>query len=349
MPRPYTLAGDAGRWQTMTSYIARRLLYAIPVLLGISVFTFAFLRVSGDPCVAILGERYTRARCVEVTARYGLDQPPWVQYGRYLGRLAAGDMGSSILTKRPVVAEIRQSFPATIELALAAMLVSVLVGVPLGIVAAARHNSAVDLASMVVALVGVSMPVFWLGLMLIYVFAARLGLFPTGGRLTTGVSIEALTGLYVLDSVLTGNWATLRDALHHLALPALALSTIPAALIARITRSAMLDVLGQDYIRTARAKGLAERAIIGRHALANALLPVVTVIGLQTGFLLSGAVLTETIFSWPGTGRWIVAAIRANDIPVVQGGVLVFATVFVVINLAVDVSYAWLDPRIRYR
>jgi peptide/nickel transport system permease protein len=227
------------------------------------------------------------------------------------------------------------------------MTLAVLVGVPLGVAAAWRHNSVLDLGSMVVALVGVSMPVFWLGLMMIYLFAFRLEWFPTGGRLGPGVEIETVTNLYVLDSILTSNWAALRDALHHLALPAIALSSIPTAIIARITRSAMLDVLGQDYIRTARAKGLRERVVVGRHALANALLPVVTVVGLQTGFLLSGAVLTETIFAWPGMGRWVVTAISSNDVPVVQGGVLVFATVFVLANLLVDLSYGWLDPRIR--
>ncbi len=332
----------------MPTYIARRLLYTIPVLFGITLFTFAFLRVTGDPCTALLGEHYTPARCEEVRIRYGLDQPLHVQYARYVSKVVSGDLGRSIVTKRPVASELKDVFPATVELALAAMTIAVLVGIPLGVLAAARHNSALDLVSMVAALVGVSMPVFWLGLMLVYVFAFRLGLFPTSGRLSTGVELRTITNLFVVDSFLTGNWPALRNALHHLALPALALSSIPAAFIARITRSAMLDVLGQDYVRTARAKGLSERVVIGRHALANALLPVVTVIGLQTGFLLAGAVLTETIFAWPGMGRWVVHAIPANDVPVVQGGVLVFATVFVMANLVVDISYAWLDPRIRF-
>ncbi len=333
----------------MGTYVLRRLLYALPVLAGISVFTFAFLHVSGDPCTAILGERYTPARCEEVRLRYGLDQPFVVQYVRYVRRVLSGDLGRSILTKRPVGSELREHFPATVELSLAAMTIAILVGIPLGTAAAAHHNSALDLGAMVVALVGVSMPVFWLGLMLIYVFAFQFGWFPTSGRISIDSALQTRTNFVLLDSLLSGDLTAMLDALHHLALPAIALSTIPAAFIARITRSGMLDVLGQDYVRTARAKGLAERAVVLRHALRNALLPVVTVIGLQIGFLLAGAVLTETIFAWPGVGRWVVHAIQANDIPVVQAGVLVFATVFVLVNLAVDVSYAWLDPRIRFQ
>jgi peptide/nickel transport system permease protein len=320
----------------------------LPVLLGITVLAFALLRVTGDPCAALLGERYTVARCEDIRERYGLNRHPVIQYASYLRTTLSGDLGRSILTKRQVTSELKIVFPATVELALAAMTIAVLVGIPLGVVAAARHNSLVDLSSMLVALIGVSMPVFWLGLMLVYVFAFKLGWFPTGGRIDPDMALETHTNLYVLDSLLTGNLGALRSALHHLVLPALALSTIPTAIIARISRSAMLDVLHQDYIRTARAKGLAELSVIGHHGLSNALLPVVTVIGLQTGFLLSGAVLTETIFAWPGMGRWIVNAVSSNDVPVVQAGVLVFATVFVLANLVVDVSYAWLDPRIRY-
>jgi len=333
----------------MTSFIARRLLLAIPVLFGITLFTFSFLKLLGDPCAALLGERYTPQRCVEIRAQFGLDDHPVVQYARYLRTTLSGDLGRSVLTRREISSEVKTVFPATVELALAAMTLAVLAGIPLGIVAAARHNSPTDLGAMLVALIGVSMPVFWLGLMLVYVLAFRLGWFPTSGRLSSGVELQSVTGLYVVDSLVTGNLAALWDVLHHLALPALALSTIPGAIIARITRSAMLDVLGQDYIRTARAKGLRERVVVMRHALANALLPIVTVIGLQTGFLLSGAVLTETIFAWPGMGRWVVNGISSNDVPVVQAGVLIFATVFVLVNLVVDLSYAWLDPRIRVR
>lgn len=332
----------------MLAFLARRLLLTVPVFFGITLFAFALLRVTGDPCAALLGERYTPDRCEEIRRRYGLDRSPAVQYASYVRTTLSGDLGRSILTKRPITSELRLVFPATVELALAAMAIAVLVGVPLGVLAAARHNSALDLGSMLAALVGVSMPVFWLGLMMVYVLAFRLGWFPTGGRVDPDAGLSPVTNLYLVDALLGRNPAALASVLHHLALPALALSTIPTAIIARIARSSMLDVLGQDYIRTARAKGLAERAVVARHALANALLPVVTVIGLQTGFLLSGAVLTETIFSWPGMGRWVVGAVSSNDTPVVQAGVLVFASVFVIANLLVDVSYAWLDPRIRY-
>lgn len=335
----------------MPSFIARRLLAALPVLLGISLITFGFLKLTGAKggiCAAILGERYTEERCAVIRQKFGWDENLALQYGRYLTRTVQGDLGESMVTRRAVAAELGERFPATMELALVAMLLAVLVGVPLGIVAAARHNTWVDLSAMLVALGGVSMPVFWLGLMMIYVLAVRLDLFPTSGRLSSGMVLVDRTHLHLIDSLLARDLPAFKDALHHLVLPAVALSTIPASIIARIARSAMLDVLGQDYIRTARAKGLGERAVVLRHALANALLPVVTVIGLQTGYLLSGAVLTETIFSWPGVGSWMVNAISSNDLPVVQGGVLVFAIVFVLINLLVDISYAWLDPRIRY-
>jgi peptide/nickel transport system permease protein len=335
----------------MPSFIARRLLAALPVLVGISLITFGFLKLTGAKggiCAAILGERYTEERCAVIRQKFGWDESLALQYGRYLARTVQGDLGESMVTRRAVAAELGERFPATMELALVAMLLAVLVGVPLGIVAAARHNTWVDLSAMLVALGGVSMPVFWLGLMMIYVLAVRLDLFPTSGRLSSGMVLVDRTHLHLVDSLLARDLAAFKDALHHLVLPAVALSTIPASIIARIARSAMLDVLGQDYIRTARAKGLGERAVVLRHALANALLPVVTVVGLQTGYLLSGAVLTETIFSWPGVGSWMVNAISSNDLPVVQGGVLVFAIVFVLINLLVDISYAWLDPRIRY-
>ncbi len=335
----------------MLPFIVRRLLAALPVLLGISLLTFGFLKLTGAKggiCAAILGERYTEERCQLIKERYGWDAPVPLQYGRYLGRTLQGDLGSSLITRRAVAAELRERFPATVELSVAAMLLAVLVGIPLGILAAARHNSWLDLGAMLAALGGVSMPVFWLGLMLIYVLAVRLDLFPTSGRLSSGIAFPLRSHFYLVDSLLAGDFRAFRDVLHHLFLPALALSTIPASIIARISRSAMLDVLGQDYIRTARAKGLGEAAVVLRHALANALLPVVTVVGLQAGYLLSGAVLTETIFAWPGVGSWMVEAIGGNDLPVVQGGVLVFALVFVLINLLVDISYAWLDPRIRY-
>jgi peptide/nickel transport system permease protein len=262
--------------------------------------------------------------------------------------MTQGDLGTSIMTRSPVQSELKQFFPATIELALAAMFLAILVGIPLGILAGYRHNSFVDLGTTFGALVGVSMPIFWLGLVLLWIFGLKLNWFPTTGRIDQDVQLQTVTNLYILDSILTGNTLALTSALHHLALPAFALATIPTAYIARITRSAMIDVLGLDYIRTARAKGLVERLVVNKHALSNALLPVVTVVGLQTGSLLAGASLTETIFAWPGMGRWIVNAIVARNFPVVQIGVMVFALIFIVVNLLVDISYGLLDPRIRH-
>jgi peptide/nickel transport system permease protein len=306
------------------------------------------LLLTGDPAAALAGEHATPEMKAALRERLGLDDPLPIQYGRFLVRIAQGDLGRSIMTRTPVASELRLFFPATIELALAAMIIAVLIGIPLGALAGYKHNTFIDLGTMLGSLIGVSMPIFWLALMLLWVFGLKLGWFPTTGRIDSDVGLRTITNLYVVDSLLTGNGRALINALHHLALPAMALSTIPTAFIARITRSAMLDVLGEDYIRTARAKGLRERWVVARHALKNAMLPVVTVIGLQTGFLLAGAILTETIFAWPGMGRWMVNAIVARNFPVVQAGVLVFAFIFVFVNLLVDISYAWFDPRIRY-
>jgi peptide/nickel transport system permease protein len=320
----------------------------IPVIIGVTFFSYAMLLATGDPTSALAGEHATPEMREAVRERLGLNDPLPVQYARFLLRIVQGDLGRSIMTHSPVATELRLFFPATIELALAAMIIAVLVGVPLGALAGYRHNTLIDLGTMLGSLVGVSMPIFWLALMLLWGFGLKLGWFPTTGRIDPEVELRTITNLYVLDSLLTGNPQALTNSLHHLALPALALATIPTAFIARITRSAMLDVLGEDYMRTARAKGLRERVVVVQHALKNAMLPVVTVIGLQTGFLLAGAILTETIFAWPGMGRWIVNAIVARNFPVVQAGVLVFALIFVLANLIVDISYAWLDPRIHY-
>jgi peptide/nickel transport system permease protein len=333
----------------MGQYILRRLVQLIPVLLGVTFFAYSLLLLTGDPASALAGEHATPEMRAAVRERLGLDDPLPIQYGRFLWNLARGDLGRSIMTRIPVTTELRQFFPATIELALASMIIAVLIGVPLGALAGYKHNTFIDLATTVGALVGVSMPIFWLALMLLWVFGLKLGWFPTTGRIDPEVELRTITNLYVLDSILTGNMAALKSALHHLALPAFALATIPTAFIARITRSSMLDVLGEDYIRTARSKGLRERFVVFRHALKNAMLPVVTVIGLQTGLLLAGAILTETVFAWPGMGRWVVNAIVARNFPVVQGAVLVFAMIFVFVNLIVDISYAWFDPRIRYQ
>jgi peptide/nickel transport system permease protein len=332
----------------MTQYILRRLALLIPVVIGVTFLAHSMLLLTGDPASALAGEHATPEMREALRERLGLNDPLPIQYGRFLLRIARGDLGRSIMTRSPVVAELRLFFPATIELALAAVTMAVLIGVPLGALAGYKHNTFIDLGTMFSSLVGVSMPIFWLALMLLWVFGLKLDWFPTTGRLDPQVELQTITNLYVVDSALTGNARALTDSLRHLALPAVALSTIPTAFIARITRSAMLDILGQDYVRTARAKGLGETVVVARHALKNAMLPVVTVIGLQTGFLLAGAILTETVFAWPGMGRWIVNAIVARNFPVVQAGVLVFALIFVFINLVVDISYAWLDPRIHY-
>ena len=333
----------------MGQYVLRRLVLMIPVLLGVTFFAYAMLLMTGDPTTALAGQHATPETRAAVRERLGLDDPLPVQYGRFLVRVVQGDLGRSISTRSPVASELRLFFPATIELALAAMIIAVIVGIPLGTLAGYKHNTTVDLTTTVAALVGVSMPIFWLGLMLLWVFGLKLGWFPTTGRIGIDVELRTITNLYVVDSILTANPRALVSALHHLALPAIALATIPTAFIARITRSAMLDVLGEDYIRTARAKGLRDRLVVFRHALKNAMLPVVTVIGLQIGLLLAGAILTETIFAWPGMGRWIVNAIVGRNFPVVQAGVLVFALIFVFVNLLVDLSYAWFNPRIRYQ
>ena len=359
----------------MTRYIIRRVLLLVPVLLGISIVTFAMLRlIPGDPAQIMLGEHATLEDVERIRERMGLNDPIPVQYLRYLQSILKLDLGRAIQTGRPVTEEVGQRLPATIELTLGAMFFACLIGIPAGILAAYRHNSFYDLLTMVGALIGVSMPIFWLGLMLSYVFGFKLKWLPPSGRLTVGVELltlpeawgigeefartglgsklvsllEFLSGFYVLDSIFTGNWAALKDTVSHLILPSVALGSIPMAVIARMTRSGLLEVLGQDYIRTARAKGQRERIVLLRHAIKNAFLPIITVIGLQLGFLLGGAILTETIFSWPGLGRLVVNRILSRDYPAVQGSVLVIAFLFVAINLLVDVSYAYVDPRIHY-
>lgn len=342
----------------------------VPVLIGISLITFAMLRlIPGDPAQVMLGEHATEEIIAELRERMGFNEPLAVQYLRYMRGLVRFDLGRSIQTNRPVTEEITIRFPATLELTLGAMAFATLFGVVFGIVAAYRHNSVADIGVMLIALIGVSMPIFWLGLILMYLFGFKLQWLPPSGRLTVGVELlpmaeawglaESLTGrwrvlldffsrFYVLDAVLTANWTALWDVIKHLIMPSIALGSIPMAIIARMTRSSLLDVLGQDYVRTARAKGLHERVVLFRHAMSNALLPIITVIGLQMGFLLGGAILTETIFSWPGLGRLVVNRILSRDYPAVQGSVIIIALVFVLINLLVDISYAYLDPRIRY-
>jgi peptide/nickel transport system permease protein len=283
-----------------------------------------------------------------VREQLGLNKPLYEQYLTFLGNALRGDLGRSVLRQEPVTQELLRRFPATIELALAALLFAIAVGIPAGVISAVRRGSWFDSSSMLVALTGVSMPIFWLGLMLIYLFAVVLHLLPTGGRLDASTQLAPITNLVLVDSLLRWNIPVFIQGLRHLLLPALALGTIPMAIIARMTRSSMLEVLGQDYIRTAHAKGLMARTVVVRHALRNAWLPIITVVGLQVGLLLSGAILTETVFSWPGIGRWLVDAIYARDYPIVQGVTLMIALIFVVVNLTVDILYALVDPRIRF-
>ena len=333
----------------MIRFTLRRLAALVPVLIGVSVIVFLFLHlIPGDPASAMLGEHATPDALVKLRAAYGLDQPWPTQYALFVSHILQGDLGRSIRSNNPVAADLVQRFPATAELTVMAMLFAVIIGLPAGIISAWRRGSFFDHGSVVFALAGVSMPIFWLGLMLAWLFGVQLKLLPFSARLDTGARFMPITNLLVLDSLLRGDWAILGQVLRHLLLPALALSTVPMAIVARMTRGAMIEVLNQDYVRTARAKGLREVVVVGGHAFRNALLPVVTIVGLQVGTLLSGAILTETIFSWPGIGRWVYESIQLRDYPVVQSMTLVIAVVFVVANLLVDLSYAWLDPRVRY-
>ncbi|MDP1547982.1 MAG: ABC transporter permease [Anaerolineales bacterium] len=357
----------------MLQYLIRRLLAVIPVLFGILIVTFIIARViPGDPCKAILGEKATPAVCERFIREKGLDKPIPEQLFIYMGEVLRGDFGNSIRMNVPVTRLLIERLPTTVELSLSALLVSMIFGIPLGVISAVKHNSWIDVVTMVWANIGVSMPVFWLGLMLMYVFSLLLKdtpfWLPPSGRVSPGIPTTPffvvwgwdvgkegfLAGfliffsrMNILNALLTSNWKLLRDATEHLILPAMALGTIPMALIARMTRSAMLDVLGQDYIRTAKAKGLGKFGVIVKHAFSNALLPLITVIGLSLGGLLGGAVLTETVFGLSGLGRTLYEAITARDYVIVQSFTVVIAIFYVTINLLVDISYAYLDPRIR--
>ena len=356
----------------MTQFLIRRLILLLPVLFGITFVTFALARIlPGEPCYAILGDKATVAQCDAFRERFGFNDPIPVQFARYLTNIFHGDFGESLRDSRPVTEIILQRLPMTLEVTIGAMIFSTFFGVLLGIISAVRRNSAVDVGTMIGANIGVSMPVFWLGLMLAYVFALKFKgtpfWIPPSGRLSSGITIpplvefyhlENLSGLFggvvtfasntvTFNALITGNFEVLRDALWHLILPCVAVGTIPLSIIARMTRSSMLEVLSLDYIRTARAKGLIERVVILKHALRNALLPIVTVVGLSVGSLLSGAVLTETVFALPGVGTQLVTAILSRDFAVVQAFTVVIALIFVFVNLIVDFSYTFLDPRVR--
>ena len=357
----------------MTQYTIRRILYSIPVIFGILLVTFVMARsIPGEPCTAMLGEKATPEVCERFNHEQGFDKPIIVQFGIYMKNIFAGDFGDSIRYSRPVTTILLERLPTTIELGLIALFLAVLVGIPAGIISAVRRNTLIDVGVMIGANTGVSMPVYWLGLVLAYVFALLLKdtpfWLPPSGRISAGVSavpfyevfqwdviegtakytiMEFFANMYVFNSIITRDWEVLNDVVKHLILPSVALSTIPLAIIARMTRSSMLEVLRQDYIRTARAKGLLERFVIMKHALRNALLPVITIIGLQVGTLFAGAVLTETIFGFAGVGRMLFEAITARDFPIVQGFTIVIAVGYVGVNLLVDLSYVFIDPRIR--
>lgn len=333
----------------MRWYIVKRLAMLVPVMLGVSIIAFSLIHLApGDPARTMLGERATQEQLNEIREKYGLDKPIYVQYGIWLNGVLHGDLGRSITTHEEVAKEIGDRFPNTMELAIAAMIFAIIVGVFAGIISATKQYSITDYTCMGVALFGISMPVFWLGIMLMMIFGVFLGWLPIGGRIDLLIPFQRVTGFMVFDSIITGNFPALISVLRHLILPAVALGTIPMAMIARVSRSSMLEVLRQDFIRTERAKGLSERMVIYKHAVRNAMVPVVTVIGLNVGLLLAGAILTETVFSWPGIGRLVVNAVYERDYPLVVGCILVFAIVFVIVNLITDILYTRIDPRIQY-
>ncbi|MFN7976136.1 MAG: ABC transporter permease [Acidobacteriota bacterium] len=334
----------------MLSYFLRRVAALGPTLLSLSIVVFLIVEmVPGDPARAILGERASEEALRVERERLGLNLPLHLRYAKFVGDLVRGDLGRSSWTGRPITEELGSYFPATLELTFAAMVFAVGIGLFAGVVAAANRNTILDYGVMFAALTGVSMPIFWLGLMLALLFQWASPTWPTSSRLDALLSIHPVTGLFTVDALLARDLTAFVDVLRHLVLPAIALGTIPLAIITRMTRSSLLEVLGQDYIRTARAKGLSELLVKWRHALKNAFIPILTVIGLQFGSLLGGAIITETIFAWPGVGKWILDAVSFRDFRAIQGGTLLIATSFITVNLVVDLLYAAIDPRIRYR
>lgn len=333
----------------MKWYITKRVLMLLPVLLGVSILAFSLIRLApGDPALTISGLHASPQVISAIREKYGLDKPLSTQYWVWLKQILHGDLGRSIVSNEYVTKEILERFPNTIELTMLAMIFAVVIGSIAGITSASRQYSVFDYSFMGVALFGLSMPVFWLGIMLMMIFGVYLRWLPISGRISMMISFQRITGFYLLDSLITGNFTAFISSLRHLILPSVALSTIPMATIARVTRSSMLEVLRQDFIRTERAKGLSERMVIYKHAVRNAMIPVITVIGLNFGLLLAGAILTETVFSWPGIGRYVVDAVNMRDYPVVQGCVLFFALMFVIVNLITDIVYVYIDPRIHY-
>jgi dipeptide transport system permease protein len=334
----------------MLRFILTRVSLIIPTFIGITLLAFFLIRlVPGDPIETLAGERgIDPARHEQLRKEYGFDQPIFVQYGIYLARVLQGDLGKSMITQEPVLSEFSALFPATIELALCAILFALVIGLPAGMIAAIRRNSIFDHGVMGISLAGYSMPIFWWGLILILIFSVQFDLTPVSGRIAVQYFVEPVTGFLLIDTLLSDEKGAFASAVSHLILPTIVLGTVPLAVIARMTRSAMLEVLGEDYIRTAKAKGLSRFRIIAMHALRNALIPVVTVIGLQVGVLFTGAILTETIFSWPGVGKWLIDAIFRRDYPVLQGGALLLGIVVMGVNLLVDLTYGLINPRIRH-
>ncbi|MBC8269236.1 MAG: ABC transporter permease subunit [Rhodospirillaceae bacterium] len=334
----------------MFRFLISRVGLLIPTFIGVTIIAFSFIRlIPGDPIEVLAGERgVSPERHAQLMAQFGFDRPLWQQYLEFLSKLLHGDLGQSIVTKQPVIDEFLTLFPATLELSTMAILFAMIIGLPAGIIAGFKRGSIFDHTVMTTALVGYSMPIFWLGLLMIILFSGILGWTPVSGRISFLFYFEPVTGFMLIDSYLSGQEGAFRSALSHLILPTIALGTIPMAVIARQTRSAMLEVLGEDYVRTARAKGLPPFRVIAIHALRNALIPVVTTIGLQVGVLLAGAILTETIFSWPGIGKWMVDSIFRRDYTSVQGGLLMIAAIVMVVNLIVDLLYGLINPRIRH-
>ena len=333
----------------MPQLLLRRLLLIVPGFLGISALTFFLIRLApGDPILLLAGEHGVSAeRYDELQRQFGFDQPLFIQFADYLWQVLNGNLGTSVVTQAPVLEEFGNLFPATLELAVIAMIIATIIAIPAGVLAAVKRNTVIDHSITAVSLVGYSMPIFWWALLLILFFSVNLGWMPVAGRLNFIYDIQSVTGFMLIDTLLAGDQDAFFDALHHLVLPAIVLATIPLAVITRMTRSSMLEVLKQDYIRTARAKGLSEFSVIFKHALRNALIPVITVIGLQTSILMTGAILTETIFSWPGIGKWILEAVYRRDYPVVQGGVLLIAGLVILVNTAVDLLYVVINPALR--
>lgn len=335
----------------MFRFILNKLIYLVPTFIGITIVAFAFVRVlPGDPVLLMAGERgVSPERHAELMAQLGFDRPIWQQYLDYVWNLLHGDFGQSLVTKKPVLVEFFTLFPATVELSICAIIVAICLGIPAGVIAAVKRGSWFDQGLMGISLVGYSMPIFWWALLLIILFSGILQWTPVSGRISLLYFFPSVTGFMLIDSLMSDQKGAFLSAVSHLILPTIVLATIPLAVIARQTRSAMLEVLGEDYVRTARAKGLPTRRVVGIHALRNAMIPVITTIGLQVGVLMAGAILTETIFSWPGIGKWMLDSIFRRDYPVVQSGLLLIAAIIMVVNLVVDLLYGLINPRIRHK